>query len=226
MKTTLSLLAILTASTSLAQESRQLSAHEHGVGALNIAFDSTTVGMEFHAPGADIVGFEYAPKSDADRVAVGAAIALLEAPMDLFVVPTAAECSVVQASADLEQEHAHEDHDDHEHADEHDHDHADEHEEHAHEEHEHNDAHEEHDHDHDHDAHEEHDHEGEAEHAEFHADYTLNCAVPEALTEITFAYFDQFENAREVMVQVITPSGAQAYDVERDAPTLDLRDLF
>ena len=66
----------------------------------------------------------------------------------------------------------------------------------------------------------------ESGHTEFHAEYTLACADPDALTKITFAYFETFENARELAVQIITSSGAQAFEVERDAPSLDLRSLF
>lgn len=199
MKQTLSLIAILAAYPALAEETRQLDAHEHGVGALNIAVDGTILAMEFHAPGADIVGFEHAANSQEDRAAVDAAVATLAAPLDLFVLPAGAECSVTQASAELESEEDHEDHA----ADE---DHED-HEEHA-----------------EHDEHEE--HADETGHTEFYAEYTLNCANPEALTEIAFTYFDTFENARELEVQIITASGAQAFEVERDAPVLDLQSLF
>ena len=56
----LTMSALLTSAVPvLAEETRQLDAHEHGVGALNIAFDQGRVAIEFHAPGADIVGFEY-----------------------------------------------------------------------------------------------------------------------------------------------------------------------
>jgi hypothetical protein len=186
-----------------AETSRQLDAHEHGVGALNIAIDGNTVAMEFHAPGADIVGFEYEAQSDADLAAIDAAIEQLEAPLSLFALPADAACSLTDAHAALEGEegHAHdedghEDHDKDEHAD-HDHDHDKEHEEHE-------------------------EHADEDGHTEFHAEYALNCENPDALTEVTFAYFETFPNALEVEVQVITESGAQSFEVERDAPVLDL----
>jgi hypothetical protein len=51
----------------------------------------------------------------------------------------------------------------------------------------------------------------------------LSCAHPEALTDITFGYFEAFPNALEVDVQLITDSGATSFEVERDAPVLDLR---
>jgi Protein of unknown function (DUF2796) len=196
MKQILSLLSILAAVPALAEDTRQLDAHEHGVGVLNIAIEGTTVAMEFHAPGADIVGFEYAAESEADRAAVDAAVATLAAPLDLFVLPAEAECSVKQAIAGLKSEEVHGEHADHDDHSEHD-DHA-EHEENA----------------------------DETGHTEFHSEYTLACADPDALSDITFAYFDIFENARELEVQIITSSGAQAFEVERDAPALDLRSLF
>jgi hypothetical protein len=226
MKRSILLMTTLIVSPAFA-ETRELGAHEHGVGTLNIAVQSNTVAMEFHAPGADIVGFEYAAESAEDRAAIDAAVAALAKPLDLFVVPEAAECSVTQASAELEIEKAHDDHDHEEHAEAKEHDHDHDHDEHA-------EA-KEHDHDHDHEEHAEakehddHDHEehaAEASHTEFHAEYTLTCGNPGALDEITFAYFDTFENAREVEVQIVSDSGAQAFEVERDAPTLDLRGMF
>ena len=201
MRSTFSILAMISAVPALADGTRQLDTHEHGVGALSIAIEGTTVAMELLAPGADIVGFEYVAESEEDRMAVDSAVAKLAAPLNLFVIPDAAECSVTQASASLKSEEDHDDHDDHEEAK---HDDHDDHEEHA-----------EHD-----------DHADEAMHTEFHAESTLTCANPNGLTEISFAYFDAFENARELDVQIITDSGAQAFEVTRDDPVLDLRSLF
>lgn len=202
MKRSVPLLVLAMAGTAMAEDKRGLGAHEHGVGALNIAFDGATVAMELMAPGADIVGFEYAPNSDADRAAVDAAVATLAAPLDLFLLPAEAACSVTLASAELESEAGHDDHG-------HDDDHA------------------EHGHDDDHADHAKDDHADEdGGHTEFHATYTLTCAKPDALTQITFAYFDRFENARELEVQVLSSKGAQAFEIDRDAPVLDLRSMF
>lgn len=208
MRQTFPLIIALAATPAFAQETRQMEAHEHGTGRLNIAVEGNTVAMELHAPGADIVGFEYAPESDADQAKVAAAVEALEAPLDLFVLPEAAGCRVTEAHAvlELEGEDAHEDHDEHE----------------AHEEqHDHEEGHESHDHEEDHD-----DHAAEAGHSEFHAEYSLTCENPSALTGIEFAYFAQFENALELEVQVVTASGAQALEVTRDAPQLALEGLF
>ncbi|AML51806.1 zinc uptake protein ZrgA [Falsihalocynthiibacter arcticus] len=206
MKQAFPLIALVAAFPVFAEDARQLDAHEHGVGTLNIAIEGTTVAMAFEAPGADIVGFEYAATSDADQSAIDAAVATLASPLNLFVMSAAAGCTVVEALAELESEDGHG-----EHGDEHQDDHADEeHEDHA-EEHHQDEAHEDHA-----------NHANEAGHTEFHAEYALNCESPDALTEITFAYFGAFPNAQEVEVQIITASGAQAFEVERDVPVLDL----
>jgi hypothetical protein len=82
---------------------------------------------------------------------------------------------------------------------------------------------EDHDHDHGHDddhAHDDdHDHDG---HTEFRADYTLTCADPAAIDRIGFPYFDRFPGARELEVQMVTGTGARAYEVTRESPDLDL----
>ena len=221
MKTvTLAALAALVAQAVAAEETRQMDAHEHGVGQLDIAFDGNRIAMELHAPGADIVGFEYAAASAEDRAKVDDAVAMLARPLDLFVLPAAAGCSVVQASAELESggdhddqdaEHAHEAHDDEDHAAHKEEGHGHDDEDHA--------AHKEEGHDQD-------DHAEATDHTEFHATYLLNCADPAAASTITFAYFGAFPNALEVEVQVISDKGATAFEVERAAPMLDLRGML
>ncbi len=219
-------LLLLSASAVAAEETRQLDAHEHGVGQLDIAFDGDKIAMELHAPGADIVGFEYAAQSSEDRAKVDAAVATLARPLELFSLPVAAECSVVEASASLESEAEHgdddhEEHDDHTEHKEEGHDHE------AHAEEGHTDEdHAAHDEEHDHEEHGHDEHADEAGHTEFHAEYLLNCADSAQVKLITFGYFDAFPNALELEVQVISDSGATAFEVERNAPTLDLRDLF
>lgn len=209
-------LALLIASPALAEGTRQLDAHEHGVGALNIAIDGQTVAMEFHAPGADIVGFEHPAESIADKAAIDAALNVLASPDQLVSFPSAAGCSVTEVKAELEGGDKHEDHEGHE-----DHEAGenahDDHDAHGHDDH----AEDEHDHDEHHDEHAE-----VAGHTEFHAEYVLTCANPAKVTELHFPYFERFENARELDVQVITGSGAQAFEVNRETMTLDLRSLL
>jgi len=193
----------LSATPSLAKETTQLDAHEHGVGQLNIAFDENKIAMELHAPGADIVGFEYGAKSDADLAAIDAALQTLSDPLGLFLIPEAASCIVITAHAKLESEDS--DHDDH---DEEGHD------------------------DHDEEGHDDHDEEGHDDHdeapghTEFHAEYLLECANLTEISAITFSYFEIFPNALELEVQVISDKGATAFEIERDVAKLDLRGIF
>ena len=211
MKLFLPILVGLSATPVVAQESRGADAHEHGVGSLNIAVDGDTVVMELNAPGADIVGFEYAAESDADREAIGNALAILVRPQELFALPEGAGCTVTRSFAELVGGDIHE-HGEYASDSEHDHD-------------------AEHDHDEEHEhAGQDHDDEpapdDEDRHAEFHAEYELSCTDSGAISEIDFGYFERIENAMELEVQVVTGSGAQAFEVLRDDPTLDLSGLF
>ena len=214
----------LSATPSLAEETTQLDAHEHGVGQLNIAFDENKIAMELHAPGADIVGFEYSAKSDADLAAIDAALQTLSDPLGLFLIPEAASCIVITAHAKLESEDS--DHDEEGH-DDHDEEGHDDHDEEGHDDH----NEEGHD-DHDEEGHDDHDEEGHDDHdeapghTEFHAEYLLECANLTEISAITFSYFEIFPNALELEVQVISDKGATAFEIERDVAKLDLRGIF
>jgi len=201
----------LSATPSLAEETTQLDAHEHGVGQLNIAFDENKIAMELHAPGADIVGFEYGAKSNADLAAIDAALQTLSDPLGLFLIPEAASCIVITAHAKLESEDSdHDDHDEEGH-DDHDEEGHDDHDEEGHD-------------DHDEEGHD--DHDKAPGHTEFHAEYLLECANLTEISAITFSYFEIFPNALELEVQVISDKGATAFEIERDVAKLDLRGIF
>ena len=192
MPTTL-IAALMLTTAAHADETRELGAHVHGEGRLDIAIDGTAVALSLAVPGADVVGFEHAAETDEEQAAVEAAVATLERPLDLFVMPEAAGCAVTSADVAVVTEEA----------DDHDHDH---------------------DHDHGHDHGED---EGkEATHSEVEAEYLLTCAAPEALDRIDFAWFEAFPNSQELAVQMVGAGGAQAAEVRRDAPALDLRGLF
>jgi hypothetical protein len=60
--------------------------------------------MALQVPGADIVGFEHAATTDADKAAMDAATAKLMQPLALFVPPPAAGCSVTTAEVAFETE--------------------------------------------------------------------------------------------------------------------------
>lgn len=96
------------------------SAHEHGVGSLNLVVDGDEVSIELDSPADNLLGFEYLPTSEADKAKVMALRTQLNEAEALFVFPAAAGCSLEQVelnSALFDQvanAHGHE----HDHADE------------------------------------------------------------------------------------------------------------
>ncbi|CUH50711.1 zinc uptake protein ZrgA [Shimia marina] len=212
LKTTLLCTTLIGAALpALAEEKRALDAHEHGHGALNIAVDGNTIALELDVPGFDIVGFEHAATTDADKATLQKGMAQLKDPLSLFALPTAAGCEVTSVEVALHGGDEHEEHDDHDHDD---HAKTDGHDDHDHDDH----AHENEDHDsHEHDAHAD-----EDAHSEFHAHYSLSCADASKVSAITLAYFNVFPNAEELEVQVVTEAGARAVEASRDAPDVEL----
>ena len=202
----LALLASVAATPLLAQETREVDAHVHGVSTLELAVEGGIVAMDLYSPGMDIVGFEFQASSDAEKDAVEAAIRTMLVPENIVTLPEVAECRLTEVLA-----HLHGDDHDHEGADEHvegaDHDDHAQGEEHEIEEHAEGD---------------DHDHAEGAEHNEFHARYIFACAHPEDLTTVGFPFFSSFENAQEIEVQFVTDAGAGAAEVGPDAPELTL----
>ena len=132
-----------------------LSAHEHGAAELDAALDGATLEIELRSPAMNLVGFEHAPRSDADKAKIAGARKQLEQPDSLFGLTPAAGCTLAKTELEsplFEGGHSHE----------HEHEHEHEHGEHGHEAHakdEHAEAdhgsanaqasgHDEHDHDH------------------------------------------------------------------------------
>ncbi|MEM7642071.1 MAG: DUF2796 domain-containing protein [Pseudomonadota bacterium] len=103
----LAVLFALVLSQPLAAGTRDLQAHQHGHVTLRLAVDGTSVEMILEAPGADIVGFEHAAETDAQKAAVEGAKADLADPMAIFVLPEAAGCTGEAAEVDLHQDGNH-----------------------------------------------------------------------------------------------------------------------
>ena len=79
---------------------REAKAHEHGHGTVNVAIDGNQLAIELEAPGSDIVGFEHAPKSDAQRAAISEAVSMLKSPTDILGLPAAAGCTAGDVSVE------------------------------------------------------------------------------------------------------------------------------
>ena len=189
-------------SVAAAEETRQVDKHEHGVGELNIAIEGSSINLEFMIPGADIVGFEYKAKSDEDISLVNTALTKFDDFSNIFTIPNAANCNLVEAEIAINQG---DDHDD-----EHDHEEHEEHDEHDHDEHEEHDEHE----------HEEH---GEETHNEFVAHYSFTCGNVKEIDRINFTYFTTFPNSGELEIQFVSEMGSTSFEVEGDEPFINLK---
>lgn len=70
------------------------SAHVHGVGTLDIAVDAKKIVVQFDTPLDNLVGFERAPRTDAERKRVDEAVARLKAGDQMFKFDAAAGCKL------------------------------------------------------------------------------------------------------------------------------------
>jgi hypothetical protein len=111
-------------------EHGSLDAHEHGVAQLNVVLDGQALELELESPAMNLVGFEHAAESAADKAKVAAARGQLQDPQALFGLG-AGDCSLsdTELESPLFEDEEHKD----EHEEHHDHDKDSEHSEiHAH----------------------------------------------------------------------------------------------
>lgn len=98
-----------------------LGAHEHGVASLNAALDGNLLELQLESPAMNLVGFEHAAKSDADKAKVAAAKRELEQPITLFAL-NSGDCKTTEVELESplfdDADHDH-DHDHHAHEGEH-----------------------------------------------------------------------------------------------------------
>ncbi|MBB6342498.1 hypothetical protein HNP49_002680 [Pseudomonas fluvialis] len=96
-------------------EHASLDAHEHGSASLNIALEGNSLELELDSPAMNLLGFEHAAHSTADRAKLASVKRLLEQPQQLFTLPAAANCQITSSelhSPLFEDEHADEQHND------------------------------------------------------------------------------------------------------------------
>ena len=213
--------AILTSVASAASEGehREHEAHEHGRGTLDIVAEGEELVVEFRIPAANVVGFEHAPRDDAEHEAVRMAAETFRNPASVLVLPAEAECEVEEADAGIVGMGADEHDEDHAHEGE-DHDHDGD--EHAKEEHEEEGE----DHDHAKEEHEEHDEhsadsDGEA-HSELRATYHFHCHAPERLVRIEVRVFEHLRDAEEIDVRVVTATAQTAMELHPGEAVVEL----
>lgn len=100
MKTAVALVMAITTlgvlPAALAEPAHTHGAHEHGHAQLNLALADHQLLIEFQAPAADLVGFEHPPRTTAEQQRYTRALQPLQQPGQLFVLPAAAACQLLQ----------------------------------------------------------------------------------------------------------------------------------
>ena len=211
--------------------------HEHGHGTLDVAVEGEDLVIELRMPGVNVVGFEHAPGTDAEREAVQRALARFKDPAAVLVPSPGAECESGRAEATLAiMGHGDSrDHDEHHDDEGHEQDgHA--HGKHGHDqpeggEHEHEGDGHAHDEDgHGHDEHHDDGHEsgehtadsGAETHSELQATYRFHCHAPERLDRIQVRVFEFLHDAEGIEARVVTPALQKAMDLRPGEAIVEL----
>ncbi|MDR2051299.1 MAG: DUF2796 domain-containing protein [Deltaproteobacteria bacterium] len=167
--------------------------HEHGVAHMNIAVEGGTVEIELETPLANLLSFEHAPESAAQKDEARHMALLLHRADELFLFPAAARCRSAEielesgalsaellappaggeaarpaagAAAPAPEKHEGEE-----------------------------------------------EHEGEEGHADLDAAFTFHCANPAALNSLELDLFKKFPGVNEIEAQLITGKGQKAAEL-------------
>jgi hypothetical protein len=88
----LALSALLATAPALAADTDRHGAHQHGAAALQVSLDGGVLQIVYEGPAESILGFEHAPRTDAQRKTVARAEEQLRQSAQLFTTPSAAAC--------------------------------------------------------------------------------------------------------------------------------------
>ena len=202
--------AIAIDAAATAHEHASHGAHSHGSGTLDVALNDHTLMVELRVPAAHVVGFEHAPRTPAQHAAIDAAIKAASKTADWLQPEQTAQCTVqdidVHLGGEHDDDHAH--HHDDTHAETHADTHADAH----------TNAHTAH-----HDTHRDaHQADSAAQHSDYEAIYTFECASPDALTTIRFTGFAHLHGIETLAARFITPAGQGAQTLHGTQDVLQL----
>jgi hypothetical protein len=191
----LPLACLLAFGATAAEEFTQHAAHEHGKATLDVALDGGRLEVRLATPAINVLGFERAPRTDAEKQAVADATALLGRHKELFSFPVAARCAGYPATVTAPEWAA---------ASgaggksgkggkdaKHDHDHA-------------------------------HDH-GDHEHADYVATWTFTCAAPAALAFVDAPLVGRLQPGTTVQANVITDALQNRQDLTVSAARIRLK---
>ena len=184
-------------------EYREHAPHEHGHGTVDIVMEAEELVIELKVPAVNVVGFEHAPRDDAQREAIRQALVPFEDASSALVLSSEAGCELeaIQASlagmtrkGDGHQDtgHGHEVHDDD----------TNGHAEHGHEE-----------------------HEAQADgedHSELHATYHLHCHEPGQLRQIDLQVLEHLHDIEEIDVRLVTLEVQRALTLHTGKTVIEL----
>ncbi len=87
-------MAGLAPSPAAAQMQPAAHAHVHGIATVDVAIDKASVTLSMSSPLDNLIGFEHAPHSDAERAAAAEAVATLKQGSLVFSIDPAAGCKL------------------------------------------------------------------------------------------------------------------------------------
>ena len=195
------------------EQHREHEAHEHGHGTLDIVVEGEELAIELRIPAVNVVGFEHAPRDEAEREAIRKALVPFGDAASVLELPAEAECEVEEAKAEIWSMAGEDDHE----GDGHGSGEGHEHEKEEHDEDEHGKE------EHDEDEHEEHDADsGGEEHSELHATYHFHCHAPGKLDRINVRVFEHLQGAEEIDVRIVTPTSQLAMELHPGETVVEL----
>jgi hypothetical protein len=86
--------AALVPSSAVAQMQPAAHAHVHGVASVEVAIDSAAITITLSSPLDNLIGFEHAPHTDAERAAATSAVAALRRGEQVFAIDPDAGCKL------------------------------------------------------------------------------------------------------------------------------------
>lgn len=78
----------------------QTKAHEHGAMKVNVAIEGAKLSIDVEMPLDNLVGFERAPRTDAERKSAAAALARMRTGAELFKPNAEAQCTSASATVE------------------------------------------------------------------------------------------------------------------------------
>ena len=191
---------------------RSADSHVHGGAVLSIVSESDGIQIEFETPLYNLLGFEYEPKTDAERALASKVEMSLTQPHNLFRFNDDTKCTFVSPPSKVTlfealSEAGHDqDYDGHDQED--GHDHSDHHDTGAEAE------------DHDHEEH--HQHEDDDSHKDVFLTYSMACQAIEKLQTVKVELFEIFPNLTELELVYLGPSQQMSADLTPLQPKADL----